>query len=223
MEAALTNYRGITGSIYSDHFYRATVSTTRAVRSSGVRVGRPAPYRHRTLRPDASVLADCRLRRDASWNASRANRVEWHPATGQRRIFYELSAGDRDRLRLAARTGVEIMFAAGAREVLLPSTETIGPLPTPRFRRAEDAIHCASLTFSPHQTTITSSHCQATVKMGEDPVTSAVDSRGRSHHVRHLVVCDSSVFPDSCGATPMLSIMTLARYQGRRIAAELGR
>jgi hypothetical protein len=31
------------------------------------------------------------------------------------------------------------------------------------------------------------------------------------------------VFPDSCGANPMLSIMTLARYQGRRIAAELGR
>jgi len=59
--------------------------------------------------------------------------------------------------------------------------------------------------------------------MGEDPTTSVVDSRGRSHHVRNLVVCDSSVFPDSCGANPMLSIMTLARYQGQRIAAELGR
>jgi choline dehydrogenase-like flavoprotein len=59
--------------------------------------------------------------------------------------------------------------------------------------------------------------------MGEDPATSVVDSRGRSHHVRDLVVCDSSVFPESCGANPMLSIMTLARYQGRRIAAELGR
>jgi choline dehydrogenase-like flavoprotein len=41
--------------------------------------------------------------------------------------------------------------------------------------------------------------------------------------VRHLIVCDSSAFPDSCGANPMISIMTMARYQGRRIAAELAR
>ena len=50
-----------------------------------------------------------------------------------------------------------------------------------------------------------------------------IDSRGESHYVRNLVVCDSSAFPESCGTNPMLSIMTMARYQGRRIAAELGR
>jgi choline dehydrogenase-like flavoprotein len=59
--------------------------------------------------------------------------------------------------------------------------------------------------------------------MGEDPARAMVNSRGESHHVRNLLVCDSSVFPESCGANPMLSIMAMARYQGRRIAAELAR
>jgi choline dehydrogenase-like flavoprotein len=115
------------------------------------------------------------------------------------------------------------MFAAGAKDVLLASTESIGPLQAPRFRNAAEAEHCAALAFGPHETTITSSHCQGTVKMGEDASHSMIDSRGESHHVRNLLVCDSSAFPDSCGANPMLSIMTMARYQGRRIAAEARR
>jgi choline dehydrogenase-like flavoprotein len=224
MDRPLTNYRGITGSIYSDHFYTSHGFYYECLFGHPVYGSVVLPFiggEHFDLMRQYSRIAGFGVMLVDT--PSRANRVEWHPATGQRRIFYGLSPDDRDRLRFAARTGVEIMFAAGAREVLLPSAETIGPLPTPRFRRAADAVHCASLTFAPHQTTLSSSHCQATVKMGEDPATSAVDSAGRSHHVRDLIVCDSSVFPDSCGANPMLSIMTLARYQGRRLAAELGR
>ena len=50
-----------------------------------------------------------------------------------------------------------------------------------------------------------------------------VSSRCESHHVENLIVCDSSVFPTSCGTNPMISIMTLARYQGIRIASEASR
>jgi choline dehydrogenase len=59
--------------------------------------------------------------------------------------------------------------------------------------------------------------------MAEDPRLGMVDSRGESHAVRNLLVCDSSAFPTSCEANPMISIMALARYQGRRVAAELAR
>ena len=33
----------------------------------------------------------------------------------------------------------------------------------------------------------------------------------------------ASSFPTSCGVNPMVAILTLARYQGRRIAAEWAR
>jgi choline dehydrogenase-like flavoprotein len=155
--------------------------------------------------------------------ADSRNRVEWHAPTGEARIHYRLSDDAKRRLRFAAARGVEIFFAAGAEEALLASDEPIGPLASPRFARVQDAAHCESLRFEPHQTVVTSAHCQGTVKMGEDPARAVVDSRGESHHVRNLLVCDASVFPESCGVNPMLSIMTMARYQARRIAGELGR
>ena len=85
------------------------------------------------------------------------------------------------------------------------------------------AEYCNELTFLPHQTQITSAHCQATVSMGEDHELGILNSRCESKYVKNLVVCDSSSFPTSCGANPMVSIMTMARYQGDRVAGELAR
>jgi choline dehydrogenase-like flavoprotein len=151
------------------------------------------------------------------------NRVEWDRVRHRASIRYQLGDADKVRLRFAARTGVEIMLAAGATEALLASEEVIGPHGAARFTRPEDAAACGDLQFGPHQTTITSAHCQATVKMGEDPRRSPINSRGESRAVRNLVVCDSSAFPTSCGANPMVSILTMARYQGKRLAAEMAR
>jgi choline dehydrogenase-like flavoprotein len=156
-------------------------------------------------------------------SVSEENRVVWDPVEERPRIHYRLSPSDRARLRFAAQKGVEVMFAAGAREVLLPSEEALGPLETPWFRHPSEAAHCSALALAPHATVLGSSHAQGTVKMGEDPATSVVNARGEAHQARNLIVCDSSVFPTSCGVNPMLSVLTLARYQGRRIAAELGR
>lgn len=146
------------------------------------------------------------------------NRVEVTPGTA--RIHYRLSDSDRERLRFGAERAIELMFAGGATEVLLASNEPVGSLPKPRFRRPADAVLARQLQFIPHRTVITSAHCQASVKMSEDPRLGAINSRCESHAVRNLMVCDASSFPTSCGANPMLAIMALARYQGRRIAAE---
>ena len=150
------------------------------------------------------------------------NRVVWDAAAGRTRIHYRLSPADRKRLAFAAEKSVEAMFAAGAREVLLPSEEPLPALATPWFTRPSQAALCRGLRFD-DRTVLGSSHCQGTAKMGADPATSVVDARGESHQIRNLIVCDSSVFPGSCGVNPMLSILTLARYQGRRLVAERAR
>jgi choline dehydrogenase-like flavoprotein len=224
MEEPLTNYRGVGGTVYSDHFYDSHGFYYESLFGHPVYGAVVLPLsgpEHFDLMRRFDRIAGFGVMLVDS--AASNNRVEWHAPTGTRRIRYRLSEGDRNRLRVAATTGVEIMFAGGAKEVLLASTESIGPLRAPRFRHPAEAEHCAALAFGPHESTITSSHCQATVKMGEDPSRSMVDSRGESHHVRNLLVCDSSAFPESCGANPMLSIMTMARYQGRRIAGEARR
>lgn len=224
MDTPLTNYRGVTGTVYSDHFYPTHGFYYECLFGHPVYGSVVLPLvgaDHFDVMRKFDRLAGFGVMLVDS--VSPLNRVEWHAPTGTRRIQYHLSDGDRERLRFAATTGVEIMLAAGAREVLLASTESLGPGAAPRFRHPDEAARCTALLFEPHQTTLTSSHCQATVKMGEERRRSVINSRGESHHVRNLLVCDSSAFPESCGANPMLSIMTMARYQGRRIAGELGR
>jgi choline dehydrogenase-like flavoprotein len=224
MAREVVGHRGIEGSMYSDHFYAQGGFYLECLFGHPLYGSALLPGfgpEHFAWMRDYRRLAGFGVMLVDSVDAR--NRVTWDATSGKAQIHYRLGAGDAQRLRRAAQRAVEVMFAAGAREVLLPSEEPIGPLPAPHFRAPGEAQHCAQLGFVPHQTLLTSAHAQATVKMGEDARDALIDSRGESHYVGNLVVCDSSAFPSSCGANPMLSIMTLARYQGRRIAAELAR
>ena len=224
MDREIVNYRGITGAIFSDHFYEShgfyfECLFGHPVYGSFVFPGVGADHFELMLNYSRTAAFGVML----VDSVDAANRVHWDSMQRKAVIRYRVTDADKARLRFAAQTAVEVMFAAGAREVLLPSEEPVGPLETPRFHSATQARYCADLRFRPHATTLTSAHCQATVKMAEDPRLGMVDSRGEAHAVRNLLVCDSSAFPTSCGANPMISIMAMARYQGRRVAAELAR
>jgi choline dehydrogenase-like flavoprotein len=220
----LENYRGISGTVYSDHFAASHGFFLESLFGHPVYGANVLPgfgpehfelmLRLPTLAGLGVMLVD---------RSELVNRVEHTPQEPGFRIRYRLSEEGKERLRFGAQRAIELLLAAGAEEVVLTSEEPLRGLPRPRFRSPAEAQACADLRFTPHRTTLTSAHCQATVQMGEDPDTSGVNSRCESHAVRGLMVCDSSSFPSSCGVNPMLSIMTLARYQARRIAGELSR
>jgi choline dehydrogenase-like flavoprotein len=220
----LVNYRGITGSIYSDHFYGSHGFYYESLFDHPMNAAIAIPgigADHFAIMSQYSKLAGFGVMLVDTPNS--ANRVDWDASSGRPAIRYRLTQPDKARLRYAARVGIEIMLAAGANEALLTSEEQPGTMAATIFKKRQDAAQCEKLEFLPYQTLITSAHCQATLKMGEDPKRSVVNSRGETHGVRNLVVCDSSVFPTSCGANPMISVMTLARYQATRIANELSR
>jgi choline dehydrogenase-like flavoprotein len=220
----LVNYRGITGSMYSDHFYESDgfyyeCLFGHPIYAAGMVPGFGSPHFDMILNyPQINgfgvMLVDTPVKK---------NRVVWNSFAQKPEIIYRLTDGDKKRLRIAVKKGVEIMFGSGAKEVMLPSEEPIGTLSRPHFKIRSQAEYCGELTFRPHQTQITSAHCQATVSMGEDHEMGILNSRCESKYVHNLMVCDSSSFPTSCGANPMVSIMTMARYQGERVAGELAR
>lgn len=223
-QTPLNNYRGITGTIYSDHFYPSHGFYLECLYGHPIYAAGLVPG----LGMDHFKMME-NYNRTSGFGVmlvdtpSPHNRVTLNRQSGKTEIHYQLSKSDQARLRIGAQRAVEVMFAGGAREVVLPSEQPLGDLPHPHFTRAEQAALCNQLSFEPYQIKITSAHPQATVGLGEDPKTSMTNSRGESHWVRNLIVCDSSSFPTSCGANPMVSIMTMARYQGTRIAKELPR
>jgi choline dehydrogenase-like flavoprotein len=216
----LTNYRGITGSYYSDHFYAKHGFMFECLFDQPIDAAFALPgfgTEHFNLMQKYDHLAGFgTMLVDVS---SADNRVSWDAENGAV-IRYRLTDSDKGRLRFAAARMVEVMLAAGAERAILTSHEPLTPRGDATFMNPNEARYCDKLTFAPNATLVSSAHAQASVKMSEYPQLGSINSRGELHGAANLMVCDSSAFPTSCGANPMIAIMTMARYQGQRIAGE---
>ncbi len=65
-------------------------------------------------------------------------------------------------------------------------------------------------------------HQNGTVRFGNDPQTSALDSNCRAHEVDNLYVVDGSIFPSSGAVNPALTIMANALRVGDHLRERLG-
>jgi choline dehydrogenase-like flavoprotein len=65
-------------------------------------------------------------------------------------------------------------------------------------------------------------HQMGTMRMGDDPNTSVVDSEQRFHGIPNLYAIDGSVFPTSSGYNPTLTIQALAWRAAERLARRQG-
>jgi choline dehydrogenase-like flavoprotein len=127
-------------------------------------------------------------------------------------IDYWPDASDRRELVFGLRACVELLFAAGARRVFVPTAK-------PRiYERGASLADLDGFELAPGVTDLTAVHPMATVPMGDDPAVAAVDSEGRHHHLEGLWVADGSLFPTSIGVPPQLSIYAMGLHVGRAIA-----
>jgi choline dehydrogenase-like flavoprotein len=88
----------------------------------------------------------------------------------------------------------------GVRAALDKLPGVLQPLPVERieFRQIENPVHL-----------------QGTLRMGNDPIESVVDSSQVHHNVRNLVVVGSSVFPTSGSAPPSLTVAAMSLRAAR--------
>ena len=147
-------------------------------------------------------------------------RVESGSSPTRPRSSYALDAGERRQLAAGLRHCTEVLFAAGARRVVVPYLR--GPL---LLERGDDLAQLDGFEVDVGSVPIASTHPQSTCRMGGDPDRSVVDAWGACHGVRGLFVADMSVFPTSLGAPPQITTAALADRTARHILArwsELG-
>lgn len=136
---------------------------------------------------------------------------------GQPRIRYRLVPDDEQQLLEGMEHCAEVLFASGARRVLVPYEDPLW------LRPGDDLRAIRRRRLHPNAMVIASTHPQSTCRMGEDPRRTVVNSWGRSHHVANLFVADMSVFPTSLGAPPQITTAALADRTARYVAAEWAR
>jgi choline dehydrogenase-like flavoprotein len=131
------------------------------------------------------------------------------------KISYSLLPDDARLLAEGLVHSAQILFAGGAREVLIPYAMD------PLLLGPKDDL--AAITrrgvaqSGPNAIPMASTHPQSTCRMSGKPADGVVDAFGECHEVVGLFVADMSVFPTSLGAPPQITTAALADRTARHV------
>ncbi len=120
-----------------------------------------------------------------------------------RLLHYRLDPRDGRTLLQAVAAMGELLFAAGATEVLTG-------LPRDPRVHTTTALHEALDRTTPPGLRLSAFHPTGTVAMGTDPQTAPADEHGRLRGIRGVLVADASALPSCPEVNPQLTIMALA-------------
>ncbi|GFG73392.1 GMC family oxidoreductase [Mycobacterium botniense] len=131
---------------------------------------------------------------------------------GDTLLFYNITPADRAKLMTAIEAMGQLLFAAGAVEVLtgLPAAPTVTSLPALRdvLRRTNpNSLHLAAF------------HPTGTAAAGADEQRCPVDESGRLRGADGVWVADASILPSCPEVNPQMSIMALALAVGDDVVA----
>ncbi|MEU2433603.1 GMC family oxidoreductase [Streptomyces sp. NPDC007861] len=118
-------------------------------------------------------------------------------------IRYDLDRRDAGRLMRAVRAMGELLFAAGAHEVLTG-------IPTAPRARTLAELDAVLARVGPRQLHLSAYHPTGTVAAGADPGRFPADATGRLRGVQGVLIADASVLPGCPEVNPQLSIMAAA-------------
>jgi choline dehydrogenase-like flavoprotein len=111
----------------------------------------------------------------------------------------------------------ELMFAAGARRILLPFDGA------PEVRDPAGLQDLLARPAPKQSIELFTVHLMGTARMSGDPRRGVVDSFGAFHGVPGLFVADASLFPTPIGVNPMETIMALVTRNAQRLIEQRGR
>lgn len=121
-------------------------------------------------------------------------------------VRYALTPDDVRLARRATRVLVELLLAAGAREVY----PGVPGMPAVVRTREEAARLELDGPLDARAYAMSMTHLFGTARLGRDPSTSVVGVDFQAHAAKGLSVADSSVFPSNTGVNPQVAIMAVA-------------
>jgi choline dehydrogenase-like flavoprotein len=130
---------------------------------------------------------------------------------GEAQMRYDVNDRDFANLIRGAALTAEILFAAGAKKVLLPVDDL------PAISSPDEIKKLYQHPIPREQVECLTVHAMGTCRMGVDPRSSVVRPSGESWDVPGLWIADASIFPTPIGVNPQISIMAMATRIGQRM------
>jgi choline dehydrogenase-like flavoprotein len=129
-------------------------------------------------------------------------RVQVRPGVGPV-VYYQTSPRDAARIVRGISLTAELMFAAGARRVILPFAGV------PDLLQPSDLTDLQARTIPLDSIELLTVHLMGTARMSEDRLRGVVSSFGAFHDAEGLFVADAGLFPGPIGVNPMETILAL--------------
>ncbi|HMG52020.1 MAG TPA: GMC family oxidoreductase [Kofleriaceae bacterium] len=123
---------------------------------------------------------------------------------GKPQAFYQLADADAANLKRGVVLLSELLFAAGARRIMLPfhgAEDLMSP---------DDARRLLARDIPTEGWEVVTVHMMGTARMGPDRAAAVTSPFGMVHDADGLMVADASLFPTPIGVNPMETIMALA-------------
>jgi len=143
-------------------------------------------------------------------------RVRNVPGLGTQ-VTYQLSQADAGRVIRGVGRTAELMFAAGARRVMLPFDGA------PSVHDPDELAGVLARPAAARSMELFTVHLMGTARMSDDPYRGVTDSFGGFHGVSGLFVADASLFPGPIGVNPMETIMALVVRNAQRLIEQRAR
>lgn len=143
-----------------------------------------------------------------------SGRVRVEPS-GRLRIDYAHGEDHKSRVRAAIKAAARVYFAAGAKEVLVPT------LPALRLTSEADLARVDGLKFEPATSPFLSAHQMGTVRFSPNERDGGANPDGQVYGARDVYVFDSSGFPSSASSHTMAPIITVSRFLTRKLLSRL--
>jgi choline dehydrogenase-like flavoprotein len=135
--------------------------------------------------------------------------------SGRLRIDYALTDEQRARLRAGVKATARAYLAAGATEVVVPSSTAV------RVKSEADLAQLDGLSLAPATAPLLSAHQMGTVRLAPNENDGGADPDGQVYGTRGVYVFDSSGYPSSASSHTMAPILTTSRYLTRKLLARL--
>ena len=133
-------------------------------------------------------------------------------------MTYSLNRQDMLTCHEGVAKATELMFAAGARRVLLPFADL------PEVSSPDEVRRIRERRPNPRGVELMTVHIMGSARMAADRAQGATDSFGRVFDVPGLYVADASLFPTPVGVNPQETIMALVARNARRwLETDVGR
>lgn len=123
---------------------------------------------------------------------------------GKPQAFYQLNEHDAANLQKGVSLLSELLFAAGAKRIMLPFHGAKD------LYSADDARRLLDEHISAKGWEVVTVHMMGTAAMGTDRSAAVTDPHGLVYDADRLMVADASLFPTPIGVNPMETIMALA-------------